>query len=114
MVALSAIGSISKYLIKNDSLVAVLQDAVFGEPFHGVGQHHAFDVAADGGNRLGAHGVVDPLDVLLDDGAFIEVAGDEMGSGADQLDAPLVRLGIGPRALETGQEGMVDIDGAAP
>jgi hypothetical protein len=83
---------------------------VFDEPFDGARQHHAFDVAADGGEGLGAHGMVDPLDVLLDDRPFVEFAGDEMRGGADQLDAALVGLRIRPRALETGQEGVVDID----
>ena len=64
--------------------------------------------------RLGIHRVVDPLDVLLDDRAFVQVAGDEVGGGADQLDAALVRLRIRLGALEAGQEGMVDVDRACP
>ena len=38
--------------------------------------------------------------------------GDVMRGGADQLDAALMRLVIGPRALEARQERMVDVDAA--
>ena len=39
--------------------------------------------------------------------------GDVMRGGADQLDAALVRLVVGPRPLEARQERMMDVDAAA-
>src|SRR5690606_5201851 len=57
--------------------------------------------------------VVYAHDVLLDDRSFIEVARDEVGGGADDLYTASVRLTVGVRALESGQERMVDVDGPA-
>ena len=79
-------------------------------PAHGAGQHHAFDVAADRGDLLGRHRVVDPLDVLLDDRALVEVGGDVVRGRADQLDAARMGLEVRLGALEAGQEAVVDVD----
>src|ERR1700740_931758 len=54
--------------------------------------------------------MADAFDVLVDDRSLVEVAGDIMGGGADQLDATLMRLVVGPCALEAGQKRVVDID----
>ena len=80
---------------------------------HGARQHAAFDVAALANQIFGRVAVADALDILVDDRALIEGAGDVMRSGADQLDAALMRLVIGTRALEARQERMVDVDAAA-
>jgi hypothetical protein len=45
-------------------------------------------------------------------GPFVEIAGDVMRRRADQLHPALMRLVVGLRALEPGQEGMVDVDAA--
>jgi hypothetical protein len=70
----------------------------------------AFDVAADGGEVLGRQRVVHALDVLFDDRALVEVGRHVVRGGADQLDAARMRLEVGPRALEAGQEAVVDVD----
>ena len=57
--------------------------------------------------------MIDALHDLLDDRPLVEVAGHVMGGGADQLDAAAVGLMVGLGALETGQEGMMDVHGAA-
>ena len=98
---------------EDHALVAVHQHAVLDMPAHRARQHHAFDVAADGGEVLGRHRVVHALHVLLDDRAFVEVGGDVVRGGADQLDTARMRLEVGLRALEAGQEAVVDVDGAA-
>ena len=54
--------------------------------------------------------VADALDVLLDDRAFVEIGGDVMRGGADQLDAALIGLVVGLGALEGRQERVVDVD----
>jgi hypothetical protein len=57
--------------------------------------------------------VVHALDVLFDDRALVQVGGDVVRGGADQLDAARMRLEVGLGALEAGQEAVVDVDGAA-
>src|ERR1700738_3520024 len=76
-------------------------------------QHAAFDVAPLADQIVGRIAMADALDVLVDDRALIEVAGDVMRGSTDQLDAALKRLVIGPRALETRQERVVDVDAAS-
>ena len=76
-------------------------------------QHAPFDVAPLAHKILRRIAVADALDVLVDDRPLIEVARDLRGGGADQFDATLMRLMIGPRALEARQEGMMDVDAAA-
>jgi len=54
--------------------------------------------------------VVHARHVLLDDRAFVQVFGDVMRGGADDLDPARVRLVIRLRALEAGQEAVMDVD----
>src|SRR5665648_55179 len=53
----------------------------------------------------------------LDEGPIIEQdverGGDVVRRRADQLDPPVLRLGVGPGALEAGQERVVDVDDPA-
>ncbi len=76
-------------------------------------QRQALGVAPHGGELFGAVAVVDAAHLLLNDRAFVQVAGHVVGRGADELDAPLKSLVIRPRAFEAGQEAVVDVDGAA-
>ena len=80
---------------------------------HGAGERDAFEVATDGDHLVGHGGVIDPVDPLFDDRAFVEIGGHEMRRRADQLHAAREGLVIGFCALETRQERMVDIDRAA-
>src|SRR5712671_5545082 len=79
---------------------------------HGAGQHAALDIAALARQIFRRVAVTDALDVLVDDRALIEVARDVMRGGADQFDAALMRLVVGPRALEPWQERVVNVDAA--
>src|SRR5712675_2396135 len=79
---------------------------------HRARQHAALDVAALADEILGRIAMADALDVLVDDRALIEVARDVMRGGADQFDAALMRLVVGPRALEPWQERVVNVDAA--
>ena len=58
-------------------------------------------------------GMRHPGHVLVDDRALIEVGGDVVGGGADQLHPPLPGLVVGLGPLEPGQERVVDVDGAS-
>ena len=70
------------------------------------------DIAPDTDQILFGGTMVHPFDILFDDRPFVEIAGDEMRGRPDQLDAALMRLAIGPRALEAGQKAVMDIDAA--
>ena len=61
-------------------------------------------------SSAGGAGVVDAHDVLLDDRPLVEVARDEVRRRADELHAAGVRLLVRVRALEAGQERVVDVD----
>ena len=76
-------------------------------------QHAAFDIAALADQVVGRVAVADALDVLLDDRPFVEVGGDIMRGGADQLDAALMGLVVRLRALEARQKRVMDVDAAA-
>src|SRR5258708_40190837 len=97
---------------EDDGLAAVEDHAVLQMIADRARQHAAFDIAALADEIVGRIAMADALDVLVDDRAFIEVAGDIMRSGADQFDAALMSLMIGPRALETRQERVMDVDAA--
>lgn len=102
-----------KHLVEDNSLGAVQEDTLLAPPLDGSGKNLALDVAALVDELLGAHGVVGPGDALLDNGALVKVSGDEVGGGADDLNAALESLVVGLGALEGGQEGVVDVDDLA-
>ena len=62
-------------------------------------QGAAFDIAACRNIVLGVQGVSDALHRLIDDRAFVQIAGDIMRGGADQLDAAIMGLRDGAQAL---------------
>src|SRR5690349_23078857 len=97
-------------LAEDDGLFAVEQDPVVGVPADGPGQGEALGVTADGHQLGRAVRVVDPGHLLLDDRPLVQVGRDVVRGRADQLDPARVRLVVRPRALEAGQEGVVDVD----
>ena len=80
---------------------------------HRAGEDAALDVGAQAGERGHVVAVRHADHVLLDDRARVELLGDVVRGGADQLHAAVVRLVVGLGALETGQEAVVDVDGPA-
>src|SRR6476620_5149980 len=97
---------------EHHGLAAVEDHAVLQMIAYRACQHAALDVATLASEIVWRIAVADALDVLIDDRALIEIAGDVMRGGADQLDAALVRLVIRPRALESRQKRVMDIDAA--
>ena len=89
---------------EHHGLAAVEDHAILKVMTHRARQHAAFDIAALAHQVFRRIAMADALHVLVDDRAFVERAGDVMRGGADQLDAALVRLMVGPRALEARQE----------
>lgn len=54
--------------------------------------------------------MIDPFDVLLDNGAGVEVFGDVVCGGADEFDAALVSLVVRLGADKGGEKAVVDVD----
>ena len=59
------------FLPEDDGTAAVQQDAVLGVPADGTGERDPLGVPADGGEAFWAARMVDPGDLLLDDGALV-------------------------------------------
>ncbi len=93
--------------------MAVQEHAVFAVPLHGTCQHLTFGITPLGGEVFNGFRVIYTSHILFNDGAFVKVCGDIVRRGADQFDAPIVRLVIRLGALEAGQERVVNVDGAA-
>ena len=72
---------------QDDGGVVNPDDAVLAVPADGAGQHRALNVGAKPDQIGGGVPVIDADDVPLDDGALVQVFGDVVGGGADQLDA---------------------------
>jgi Amt family ammonium transporter len=97
-------------LAEDDGLVAMHQHPVFQVVAQAAGEHGLLDVLAVAHHVFRRVGVVDADDVLLDDRAGVEFAGDVVAGGADQLDAARVGLVVRLGAGEAGQEAVVDVD----
>lgn len=102
-----------KNLIENHRFGDIQENAPLGNPLHSSSQYLTLDIGALLDQILGAHAVVDPGDTLLDNGPLVEVGGDKVGGGPDNLDTTLVGLVVRLGALEGGQEAVVDVDDPA-
>lgn len=98
---------------KHHRLGPVQEDSPISIPANGRRKHLTLDVGALLDQLLGVHAVVDPRNPLLDDGALVQISRDKVRRRADDLDASLVGLVVGLRALERGQEAVVNVDDAA-
>lgn len=73
---------------------------MLGVPAHSSGEDSALDVLT-GSRQLGdVVGMIDALDVLLDDGAFVQFRGDVVRGCAYELHPAMVRLGVRARTFE--------------
>ncbi len=97
-------------LVEDDGFVVVDEDAVFEVPADGLGEDGFFEVAAFAGEVGNGVAVADAGDVLMDDGAFVEIGGGVVGGRPDQFDAALVGLVVGAAAGKGGEEGVMDVD----
>ena len=104
MVAL--LSSMASDSLQHHCLAAVAEHAPLGVPLDGAIERHGLELAADHRQVLGRLGVIDPVDLLLDDRTLIKIGRHVVRGGADQLDPPLVGLVVGLGALEAGQEGV--------
>ena len=95
---------------EDDGVLAVAQDTVLAVPADGAGQHGPLDVGAatlQVGHGVGVGG---PDHVLLDDRAIVQILGDVVGGGPDQLHPAFAGPGVGAGPDERGQERVVDVD----
>jgi hypothetical protein len=90
--------------------MAVDQHAAACVPSHRAGQNLALHVAPGVHQLTPAQRVINAKHVLFDDGPLVEVCGDVVGRRANELDASVERLLVGPGALEAGKERVVDVD----
>ena len=98
---------------EDDRSVAIHEDAALRVEADGLGEDAALHILAECHHVGRGVSVGDTGDVLLDDRALVEVGGHVVGGRADQLDAAIVGLRVGARALEGRQERVVDVDNAA-
>src|SRR5690606_20418253 len=98
---------------KDDRLAAVQQNATVQMIAHGASEYTPFNIAPLAYQTLRRIKMAYTLHILLNDRALIEIAGDVVGGGADQLYATIERLMVGLCALEARQERVVDVDAPA-
>jgi hypothetical protein len=97
-------------LAEDDGPGAVDEDAALDVPADRSGEDDALDIAAYRGQLGRGQRVVDPGDVLFDDGAGVQLGGHVVRGRADQLHPSLVRLPVWLGAGEAGQERVVNVD----
>jgi hypothetical protein len=91
-------------------LAAVQQHTMLDVVTHGASQNDIFDVSSNGDQIIRRHCMIDALGLLLDNRPFIKIRRHVMRRRSDQLHATRVRLMIGFRALEAGQEAVMNVD----
>ncbi len=79
------------------------QDAVFHMAAHRTRQHQRFGITAQPHQFARRHRMVNAGHVLFDDRAFVQVLGDVVRGGADDLD-PRARLVVRLRPLKLGRK----------
>src|SRR5699024_10634754 len=89
-------------LMKNDSALAIQQDAMFDVCLDSTCEHHRFDVTTHSCEVLGIHRVINVCNILFDDWALVDVFGDIMGRGTNDFHHTCVGLMIRPRDFKTG------------
>src|SRR5258706_12058124 len=73
-------------------------------------QHHSFQIAAFADQIVDGVSMADSHDVLLDDGAVVQLLRHVVARGSNQLDAPVIRLMIRTRPDKCRQKRVVNID----
>src|SRR5262245_40225910 len=97
-------------MLEHHGFVAVDQDPVLQVPAEAARQDDLLDVAALAHEVRDGVVVADPDDVLLDDRAGVQLGGDVVAGGPDELDAAAVGLVVRAGADERRQEAVVDVE----
>jgi len=93
-------------------LASVDQNAILQVVGDSPCEHAALYVTPLPHEIVGGVGVGNMFNVLADDGTFIEVLGDVMCGGTDDLDATVMGLVVRLCTLEAGKEGVMNINAA--
>ena len=98
------------FSVEDNRAVTVHEDTALSVPGHRASEHRGLDVltALDEVGDIAI--VVDAGHVLLNNRPLVQVRGDVVGGGTDDLDTTGMRLVIGLGTFEAGQERMVDVD----
>lgn len=88
--------------------MSVQKHSSFGIPANRRRQHLRLDRRSLLCQLLGVHAVVDSGDLLLDNGAFVEIGRDNVCRGTDNLDSAVESLVVGLCTDEARQEAVVD------
>ncbi len=96
--------------VEDDGPVGVDQHPVLEVPAQSPGQDRPLHVPTDAQQIVDGVAMVDAADVLLDDGAGVQLGGHVVAGGPDQLDAPLEGLMVGTGPGERGEEAVMDVD----
>lgn len=99
--------------VEDDRAVTVHEDPSFRMPGHCSCQYRCFDILTALDEVGDVAVVIDASDILLYDRPLVEIRGDVVGRGTDDLHSAGVRLVIRLCALEAGQERVMDVDDAA-
>lgn len=95
---------------ENDRASTVDEDAPLQVSTHRTREDYAFHVAPYAHNVFGAHGVADAHDVLLNDGALVQIARGVVGGGAGQFDPAHEGLMVRFRTLKGRKKTVVNVD----
>lgn len=98
--------------VEHNSLVPIQNNPPLSNILDGGSKNITLDITASMGQLLGAHPVVDPHDILLNNRALIQIASNKVGRSANDLDTAVISLVVGLGALERGQETVMDVDDA--
>ena len=99
----------TRLLAEDHCFVAVHEHPMLGVPCNGSRQDSPFDVLTKSDEFLHAHLVVNPVNVLLDDGALIKVSSDVVRGGANEFDSPVMGTVVRACSFEGGEEGVVNV-----
>ncbi|CAF3651502.1 unnamed protein product [Fusarium graminearum] len=94
-------------------LVTVEEKPLLSIPPHSSGKNLALNIGTLLRQILGAHGVVNTGNALLNNGTLIQISSNKVSGGTDNLDTTLVSLVVRLGSLERRQETVVDVDDAS-
>src|SRR6267154_95305 len=97
-------------LIENGCFSSIWEDAKPEVQVDRARQDDSFQIAAFADQIVDRITMTDPDDVLLNDRAVVQLLRDVVARGADELDAPVVRLVVRPRSNKRRQKRVVNVD----
>src|SRR5579864_817412 len=100
----------AQQLPEHHRLAAVQNNPMLDMPLDSPRERHALNIAANPGELLRRHTMINALDFLLNDGTFIKIRSHIVRSRTNQLNATIKSLIVRLGPLEARQERVVNID----